>query len=152
MPQLGVRAHMFNNTYILDFLDKRIFPFKDHKKQLSPFFSGWPLVNVVNHTRLGTEERKCHLAGATERSAQGGSSGLGSPHCLLERESPDSQTRHPESGTTAQASPVCPQFSGEMDIGSSIHVGVLDCHRVNHISSTVSLTIKSHKKTKFQHT
>lgn len=46
-----------NNTHILDFLDERIFPFKDHKEQLSTFFRGWPLVNVVNHTRLGTEER-----------------------------------------------------------------------------------------------
>lgn len=149
---LGVCAHMFNNTHILDFLDKRIFPFEDHKKQLSPFFSGWPLVNVVNHTRLGTKERKCHLAGAMGRSVQGVSSALGSSHCLLERDSPDSHTRHPESGTRAQASPGCPQFSGETDIGSGMHVGVLGCHRVNHISSTVSLTIKSHKKPKFQHT
>lgn len=56
---------ILNNTHILHFLDERIFPFKDHKKQLGAFFGGRPLVNVVDHTRLGTEERNCHLAGAT---------------------------------------------------------------------------------------
>lgn len=112
MPRLGVCAHMLNNTHILDFLDKRIFPFKDHKKQLSPFFSGRPLVNVVNHTRLGTEERKCHLSGPRERAHRWESSALGSPHCLLERETPDSHTQHPESGTRVQASPGFPVLWG----------------------------------------
>lgn len=59
-----------NNTHILDFLDERIFPFKDHKEQLSTFFGSWPLVNVVNHTRLGTEEReRCHLAWAAGKES-----------------------------------------------------------------------------------
>lgn len=54
------------NTHILDFLDERIFPLKDHKKQLSTFFGRWPLVNVVNHAGLGREERKqCYTASAS---------------------------------------------------------------------------------------
>ena len=59
------------DTHILDFLDERIFPFKDHKKQLSTFLGSRSLVNVVNHTGLGTEERKqCYcLCAALARAA-----------------------------------------------------------------------------------
>lgn len=61
-------AHLplhLNNTHILHFLDERVFPLKDHKEQLGTSFGGRPLVDVVDHTRLGTEERNCHLAGAS---------------------------------------------------------------------------------------
>lgn len=51
---------MVNNTHILDLLDERIFPFKDHEKQLSAFFSGGPLVNIVHHTGLETERKPCN--------------------------------------------------------------------------------------------
>lgn len=47
-----------NSTHVLDFLDERIFPFKDHKKQLGTSLGGWPLVNVVHHTRLDTGDRQ----------------------------------------------------------------------------------------------
>lgn len=56
---------ILDNTHILHFLDERIFPFKDHKEQLGTFLGGRPLVNVVDHTCLGAEEKNCHLAGAT---------------------------------------------------------------------------------------
>lgn len=48
-PALATRS----NTHVLDFLDERIFPFKDDKKQLSAPFGGWPLVIVVDHAGLG---------------------------------------------------------------------------------------------------
>lgn len=64
---------VLNTTHVLDFLDERIFPFEDHKKQLGTSFSGRPLVDVVNHTRLGAEERRQgHLTGPGDWRAQWG--------------------------------------------------------------------------------
>ena len=101
IPQHRVFALVtLSNTHILDFLDERIFPFKDHKKQLSAFFSGRPLVNVVNHTRLGRERRKCYnlcapaSPGLQERRRKLGDLGPWfSSHHLLEGESQKSHTQ-----------------------------------------------------------
>lgn len=45
-----------SSTYILDFLDEGILPFKDHKEQLSTLLGCRPLVNIIDHAGLGAEQ------------------------------------------------------------------------------------------------
>jgi hypothetical protein len=102
---------ILNSTHILDFLDERIFPFKDHKEQLSAFLGSWPLVNVVNHTGLEAEQRNGYHPWPSFAWAPGEETVGGdlrpwlSWGYLLERESQKSHRQNPETGIRAKALP-----------------------------------------------
>lgn len=109
-----------NRTHVLDFLDERIFPFKDHEKQLRALFSGGPLVDVVNHTRLGTEGTgQCHPASVTGEESK-------------PKPSHTTPRNWSQSPGLVLVSVV---LWGRT--GPGMYTGVSHCHRVKHIQGTV---------------